>query len=467
MRLTRIAAGLSVACLALILWVAAAVALPGMAGADSGEAALDVSDELMPGYEGQGSSGAVSAPTAATAPTDSSTSAASTARISSGKLANAKETVDANGVVHGTMPDGTRYVLYGRGESGSVAGKVSFVAVGDVFATDMNLSILDSYAGDRGDGLYDFEPYYQGVRDEIASYDVRFVNQETPCAGDEDGYSYSGYPIFNTPDSSIHAIAAVGFNVANFNSNHSWDQGSFGIERTQRLFSEHPGIALIGSYASDEDRDVVRLVERNGATIAFLSYAYGENSYGSEPDAFPNQYYTCQFDEDRMREDVKRAQSIADAVVVYMHWGTEYSTQPNDQQLDYAQFLVDLDVDLVIGSHAHILQPVHMYTSPSGKQVPVVFGLSDFITGWTLTDTILSGAFSCDFVWNGERLVVENPSFAPAIEWSDGGDTYVRFLKDMSDDEIAANTRTEDVGDDVTYLHDFLDDLGMEVPVNW
>ena len=130
-------------------------------------------------------------------------------------------------------------------------------------------------------------------------------------------------------------------------------------------------------------------------------------------------------------------------------------------------FLADLDVDVVIGSHAHILQPIRYYTSASGKQVPVVFGLSDFITGWTLTDTILSGMFTCDFVQKDGKLAVENCSFTPAIEWSDGGDTYVRFLKDMTDSEIADNTRTEDVSDDVTYLHDFIDGLGMEVPVNW
>ncbi len=99
--------------------------------------------------------------------------------------------------------------------------------------------------------------------------------------------------------------------------------------------------------------------------------------------------------------------------------------------------------------------------------MPVVFGLSDFITGWTLTDTILSGMFTCDFAWHDGKLAVENCSFTPAIEWSDGGDTYVRFLKDMTDAEIADNTRTEDVSDDVTYLHDFIDGLGMEVPVNW
>lgn len=385
----------------------------------------------------------------------------------SGKLAGATETADGHGVIHGVTADGDAYVLYGRDQAGASADKITFSAVGDVFATSMNFPVLDAYSGTAGDGQYEFSPYYQAVRTELSKADLSYVNQETPCAGTEGGREYSGYPVFNTPDSSVHAIADVGFDVANFNSNHSWDQGEFGIERTQELFAQHDQVMLVGSYASEDDRDAVHLVERNGATIAFLSYSYGDNMYGSNPANFPNQHYTCQFDKERMTTEIKRAKRVADLVVVYMHWGTEYDTQPDEQQVEYAQFLADLDVDLVIGSHAHILQPVKYYTSASGKTVPVVFGLSDFITGWTITDTIISGMFTCDFAWADGALRVENCAFTPAIEWSDGGDTYVRFLKDMTADEIGANTRTPDVDDDNAYLRTFLNDLAMDVPVNW
>ena len=389
------------------------------------------------------------------------------AATQSGKLAGASESVDEHGIVRGTTARGDAYTLYGRDQLGSSSDRITFSAVGDVFATEMNFPIIDAYSGETGDGRYDFGPYYQAVASELSGRDIAFVNQETPCAGTENGHEYSGYPVFNTPDSSIDAIADTGFDVVNFNSNHSWDMDEYGIDRTQDLFAKHNQVMLIGSFPTDEERDRVQLVERNGATIAFLSYSYGDNHYGSDAGDFPNEHDTCQFDKERMTEEIERAKRVADAVVVYMHWGTEYSTQPDDQQLDYAQFLADLDVDLVIGSHAHILQPVKMFTSSSGKQVPVVFGLSDFITGWTITDTILSGAFTCDFVWHDGKLAVQNCQFSPAIEWSDGGDTYVRFLKDMTEQEIDANTRTPDIGDDNAYLHAFLSDLGMDVPIDW
>ena len=383
------------------------------------------------------------------------------------KLDGAEETTDDNGVVHGTSTEGVNYVIYGRGQTASSSDKITLAAVGDVFMTDMNEPILDAYAGEVGDGQYDFDPYYRATGDAIRQHDLRFINQETVCAGNENGYEYSGYPVFNTPDSSIHAIATEQFNIVNFNSNHTWDMGEFGIKRSHELFAQHPEMMVVGSYESEADRETVRMIERNGTRIAFLSYLYSDNMYGDDPSKFPNTYYSCPFDKDRMTKEIQNAQKVADAVVVYMHWGDEYTAEPNEQEKEYAQFLADLDVDLVIGSHAHIMQPFKFVTGKSGKQVPVMYGLSDFITGWTKVDTILSGMFTCDFVWHDDQLAVENFLYTPAIEWSDGGDTYVRFLKDMSDDEIANNTRTEDCENDLEYLHQFIDDLGMECPVDW
>ena len=381
------------------------------------------------------------------------------------KLAGSTETVDASGIVHGVSPDGITYVVYGRGEIGHQAGKITLSALGDVLITDNNINIIDGYDGGRGDGAYDCRPFYQGTAEQARAYDLRFINQETIADGTS---GFSGYPVFNSPDTITHGIAAEGFNIVNLNSNHTWDMGAAGIEHTHALWDEYPQVMLIGSYDSPEDAEAIHMIERNGTTFAFLSYCYGDNFYGTDPSGFPNSYYSTPFDDGRMADDIARAKKVADAVIVYMHWGSEYTWQPNDQQVEYAEWLADQGVDLIIGSHAHILQPIKYVTSASGNTVLTVYGLSDFISGWTLTDTILSGMFTCDFVWQRDgTLALENPLFYPAIEWSDGGDVYVRFLNDMSDAEIANNTRTEDVGDDVAYLHRFLDDLGMDIPVVW
>lgn len=386
----------------------------------------------------------------------------------SSKLAGATETTDENGVVHGVTPDGISYTVHGRGTTGAQEDRVTLAAVGDQIGTDNSLPIADAYAGSVGDGAYSFAPFYQEAAPFIQSYDLRYINQETVMAGNENGYAYSGYPMFNTPDAAADAIAEVGFNLVNFATNHIFDMGSYGIERSHEVWNRYPELIVAGSYPTAEERNTVQMIERNGMTFAFLAYTYGDNSY-LDPANMPNDYYLLTFDKDVIRADVERAQQVADAVIVSMHWGTEYTSEPNDQQIEYAQFLVDLGVDLVLGTHAHIMQPVRLLSAPDGTTVPVVFGLSDFISGWTLVDTILSGVFTCEFVPDGAGgVMVENPVWHPTIEWSNGGDVYVRFLKGMDQAETDANTRTDDVwGSDYEYLRRKVESVGMEIPVDW
>ncbi|MBQ3106795.1 MAG: CapA family protein [Eggerthellaceae bacterium] len=382
----------------------------------------------------------------------------------SGKLAGSTETVDENGIVHGVTPEGIRYTVRGRGESALQADKVTLVAAGDQIGTDQVLELTDAYAGSMGDGEYSFMPFYQEVAPFVGQYDLRFINQETIMAGEEE-YDYSGWPSFNTPDAAADAISQVGFNIVNHGTNHTLDYSLYGIEQSHKVWDRYPQLLVTGTYSSQEERDTVHMVERNGMTFAVLSYCYGDNYLGTYEN-FPNTYCLAGFDKETMTKEVQRAQAVADAVIVMMHWGEEYTVEPSDQQWEYARFLADLDVDLVLGTHAHIMQKTAYVTGETGNTVPVVFGLSDFVSGWTTTDYILSGLFTCDFTRAEDGSVnVGNLAWHPTIEWSDGGQTYVRFLKDMDEATTNANVRTEDVSDDYTYLRGFIEKVGMEIPV--
>ncbi len=382
-----------------------------------------------------------------------------------GKLEGATETTDEHGIIHGTTTDGINYTVHGRGEAALNSDIVRLAAVGDQIATDNSMPIAERYGGGSGSQIYDFTPFYQDIAPAIQEYDLRFINQETVMAGNENGYYYDGYPMFNSPDSCADAIAAAQFNLVNFASNHSYDMGTYGIERSHQIWDQYPELIIGGSYMSEEERETVQMIERNGMTFAFLAYTYGDNSYASAS-AMPNTYYCTAFDKDKMTEDITRAQKVADVIIVGMHWGSEYVSAPNDQQYEYARFLADLNVDLVIGTHNHIMQPVQYITGDTGNTIPVVFGLGDFISGWTLTDTILSGMFTCDFVRNTDGTIdVTNLAWYPLIEWSNGGNVWVRFLKDMDEATINANTRTDDVSNDYTYLVNKVNSVGMEIPV--
>ncbi len=396
----------------------------------------------------------------------------------SSKLAGATEVVGEDGLIHGETPNGVRYTVFGRDEQGLASeDKVTIVAVGDQIGSDSSMALADAYAGSRGDGTYDYTPFYQEVASFIKQHDLRYINQETCMGGPELGYH--GYPTFNSPDACADAIGNVDFNMVSFCTNHTLDYGVDAALRSLDVLKQRTNSIVAGSYCTQEDRDTVHMIERNEKTFAFLAYTYGDNTSGTVEN-FPNQHILCGFDKEAISSEVKRAQEVADAVIVCMHWGSEYTTEPNDQQWDYARFLADLNVDLVLGTHSHSMQPTKYVTGEAGNAVPVVFGLSDFVSGWTLTDTILSGLLTGDFSWDdpdavddvakgitvGEGgMMLSNLKWYPSIEWSDGGQTYVRMLKDMDQATVNANTRTEDVLNDWEHLRDMVNGCNFDIEV--
>lgn len=242
-----------------------------------------------------------------------------------------------------------------------------------------------------------------------------------------------------------------------------------GVERSHEVWAHYPQLLVGGSYLTAEDRQTVHMIERNGQTFAFLCYTYGDNRYDSVEE-FPNTYYSCGFDYAHAAADIARAKWVADCVIVVMHWGSEYEPEPNDQQRERAQWLADQDVDMVLGARAHTIQPVEYVEGKNGNQLLVVFGLSDFISGWDVTAPIVSGVFTCDMVHNSEtgRIKPENPVWHPTIEWSDGtSPSYVRLLADMDRDTTNANIHTPDVDDDFLYTRTLTDQVITQIPVDW
>ena len=333
------------------------------------------------------------------------------------------------------------------------AAKMSFCAVGTNIANEDILKSADAWAGAAGDKTYDFSPLYEQVRGPISQYDVAFVSQGTILGGTS--FEYQGYPSYNTPDSMADAIAQAGFDVVNCNTNHVYDFWVDAIQHSQSAWAKHPELTTIGSYASAEDRKNIRVVERNGMKVAFLSYCYGQNGYNLSD--LPNDYFAAPFNKDAIREEVARAKDLADAVVVYMHWnemdavsGSSDTSILSDEQQDYASYLAGLGVDLLIGCRGQRIQPVTYMgrgirtTDGSGvtstNGMLCVYGLGDFVSAYTVPEAVLSGMFTCDFVRdaNGE-VSVQNPTWHPLIEHRSGNVDCVYPLTSYTADLAASN----------------------------
>lgn len=360
---------------------------------------------------------------------------------------------------------GTSASTTGGASANKAAASVSFCAVGSNIANTDILSSADAWGGAAGDGTYDFSPLYEQVSPLVKQYDISFINQATTLGG-RSNFEYQGYPSYNTPDSMADAVANAGFTVVNCNTNHTFDLWVDAVEHSQSVWAQHPEVTTIGSYTSEQDRANIRTVERNGMTIAFLSYSYGQNGYTLSQ--LPNDYYAAPFDKAKMREEVAKAKELADAVVVYMQWnetdetsGSQDTSTLSDEQQNYASYLAGLGVDLLIGCRGQSIQPVSYVgrgirtTDGSGvteaNGMLCVYGLGDFVSAYTLPSAVLSGMFTCDFVrdTNGE-VSVQNPTWHPLLEHRGGGVDCVYPLSSYTAELAASNellTRlSEDAG---------------------
>ena len=351
--------------------------------------------------------------------------------------------------------------------TGTGAGKVTFAAFGDNLANENILELADGWAGATGDGTYDFAPLYDHVRDEVAAYDVAFVNQETTLGGLQDR-EWAGYPSYNTPDSMADAVAQVGFRVVNTNSNHTYDWWVGAIEYAQQLWRGYDRLLTIGSYQDQQDRDTVRVVECNGVRLAFLSYSYGQNGY--ELSDLPNGYYAVHYDKETIREDVERAKKVSDFVLVYMHWGEpEYSNEVNDEQRDLAKYCADLGVGMVVGSHVHVIQPMEWVERADGGRMLCVYGLGDFVAGYAnYPDTIMSAMMTCDIVRGDDgSFAVENVVWHPLIEHMEGNTDRVCLVRDYTQEQAEANVLLDSLDNPYQWIHDKTNEvMGTEFAID-
>ncbi len=246
----------------------------------------------------------------------------------------------------------------------------------DLFAAGDNIlhqAVIDG--GKTASGGYDYMGYYEYLAADIKKADIAFINQESSIGGEALGIS--GYPNFNSPHEIGDNLVSLGFDVVSQCNNHVLDKGVKGITATLNFWKKYPQIAVLGINESQQQRNTTRIIERNGIRFAFLGYTYGTNGY-STPSG--QSYLVNRIEKTLIQQDVERAKHEADVIIASMHWGVEYSTTTSTEQHTYAQYLADLGVDLVIGTHPHVIQRVSWVTGQSGNKTLVYYSLGNFLS---------------------------------------------------------------------------------------
>lgn len=201
------------------------------------------------------------------------------------------------------------------------------------------------------DGSYDFSSML-GALKIVKQYDLAFYNQETILGGSALGLST--YPNFNSPQEFGDNMLQLGFNLISLANNHTLDRGEKAVLASLAYWRDKD-VLTAGSYESFSARNEVKILEKNGIKYALLAYTYGTNGI-----ALPKgkEYLVNVYNTKMLKNDIKRIRSKVDLLIVSMHWGIEYDFTPSKEQRDLAALLASLGVDLVIGTHPHVIQPV-------------------------------------------------------------------------------------------------------------
>lgn len=205
---------------------------------------------------------------------------------------------------------------------------------------------------------YDFNSMLEMIKPIVQKHDLAYYNQETILGGTKLGLST--YPTFNSPQEFGDAMIQAGFNMVSLANNHSLDKGEKGIRESIKYWTkngETHGIVTAGCYESQKDKDDIKIYNKNGITYAFLSYTYGTNGI-----IIPHnkKYLVNTYTKDVLEQDIKNIRDKVDLLIVAMHWGHEHTFEPNKNQRDMAQLLSNLGVDIVIGNHPHVIQPIEI-----------------------------------------------------------------------------------------------------------
>ena len=246
----------------------------------------------------------------------------------------------------------------------------SLVATGDLLLHERLWSQAEQDAASAGSSGMDFAPMLAAIQPYTSAADLALCHLETPLA--PPGGPFKGYPLFSAPPQILPALVSLGYDACSTASNHTFDQGAVGSQRTLDAL-DAAGIAHAGSARTPEEAAQTRILDVNGVKVALLSFTYGFNGI-----PYPNgeTWRANLIDAGAITTAAASArQRGAQVVVLALHWGTEYQQTPDALQLELApQLAQDPNIDIVIGHHAHVVEPIEKI-----GRTWVVYGMGNLV----------------------------------------------------------------------------------------
>lgn len=322
--------------------------------------------------------------------------------------------------------------------------KMSLVAVGDCLIH--GAVYMDAKTGTD---TYDFSDMISLVKPMIENYDLKYYNQETIIGGKNLGVSH--YPRFNSPDEIGDNMVELGFNLVSLANNHALDKDEAGILYSNEYWNGK-NVITAGTYSSSEMRDDIKVYEQNGIKYAFLAYTTSTNGLNVPAG---KDYLINVYSDEQAKEDIDKIKDKVDVIIVSMHWGDEYVFEPTESEKEIAQYLSNLGVNLIIGSHPHVIQPVGYV-----NDTLVIYSLGNFLSGQRPMgiDKTIGLLVGMDIVVKDNKVTFENIEKSLLYTYSTTWDTNYKVypFKDLNDSILSGYQELETkymaiVNKEVTY----------------
>lgn len=281
-------------------------------------------------------------------------------------------------------------------------------------------------AYDSSSKNYDFSNVFKNIRKYTENADITIGNLETTFAGSSRGYT--GYPTFNAPEILGQNLKDIGVDVLTTANNHCMDKGNSGLVSTLN-FLDNYGIAHTGTARSEDEQNTILIKDVNGIKIAFLSYTYGTNGITIPSD---KPYSVNLIDKELIKKHIASAkEQNVDVICVSMHWGIEYKLKPNSTQKELADFLFENGVDIILGSHPHVLEPMEKRTitlnDGTTKDGFVIYSLGNFVSGQVYANTKSTVILDIQITKNSEgKISIDSVKYTPVYLYDKGASSKSR-----------------------------------------
>lgn len=318
-----------------------------------------------------------------------------------------------SGIDDGQNSDDAPSITVVAGEDAGIT-RVRFAAMGDMLPHGgVNLNA-------RVGNDYNYAQYFEHIRHIYRDADLVYCNQEAPTAP---GMSIQDYPRFNGPVAFARDLQKAGCNMVNLANNHSFDQRQEGASLTREVWEDLDPKMVTGVNRSAKEQQQVAITEVNGAKVAFLGYTMLSNM-GRQTTWGLNHTDDLELLDAQLAE----ARKEADIVVFSIHWGVEYVTKSRPEEQEFAQYLADRGVDVILGMHAHVLQEVEWLERPDGGRTLVWYSLGNLLSGQITMEQRIGGVALFDVLVQDGKASVTDVRFMPTYNYfpySYNGTNYV------------------------------------------